>query len=73
MELVEVVSSNIKRVGYDEKCLLVEYSSGVKYRYLDVPRSVYKNLLESDSKGKFMNSEVKGKYEYIKEIDRVPR
>ena len=64
MELKEVLSSNIKRIGYDDKCLLVEYMSGAMYKYKDVPRSVYKQFLEAESKGRFMNSEVKGKYEY---------
>ena len=64
MEWKEVLSSNIKRIGYDDKCLLVEYMSGAMYKYKDVPRSVYKQFLEAESKGRFMNSEVKGKYEY---------
>lgn len=66
MELVEVISSNIKRIGYDEKKLIVEYKSGAKYFYKNVPRNLYKKLLESESKGRFMNSEIKGHYEYEK-------
>ncbi len=68
MELREVKSSNIKKIGYsDSKCeLVVEYLSGIKYKYKNVPKMIYMNLLESDSKGRFMNSNIKGKYEYEK-------
>lgn len=64
MELKEVVSSNIKRIGYTDNNLIVEYLSGTKYKYKNVPKEVYDQLLESDSKGRFMNSNIKSKYEY---------
>lgn len=66
MELREVLSSNIRKVGYDEGNLIVEYLSGTKYRYKKVPREIYEAMLESDSKGRFMNNSIKGKYEYEK-------
>lgn len=66
MELREVLSSNIRKVGYDEGNLIVEYLSGTKYRYKKVPREVYEAMLESDSKGRFMNNSIKGKFEYEK-------
>ena len=64
MKLIEVKSSNIKKVGWDEDGLIVEYMSGSKYRYKKVPRDMYDQFLESDSKGRFMNSNIKNKYEY---------
>lgn len=64
MQLREVMSSNIKKVGYENKELLVEYLSGAKYKYKEVPEELFTKLLEAESKGRFMNSEVKGKYEY---------
>ena len=66
MELREVLSSNIRKVGYDEGDLIVEYLSGTKYRYKKVPREIYEAMLESDSKGRFMNNSIKGKFEYEK-------
>lgn len=66
MELKEVLSSNIRKVGYDEGDLVVEYLSGTKYRYKKVPKELYEAMLESDSKGRFMNSSIKGKFEYEK-------
>ena len=67
MELKEVVSSNINKVGYDNNTLYVQYKSGVTYKYKNFPQNLYESFLEAESKGKFMNSEVKGKYEYEKE------
>ena len=64
MILNEVVSSNIKKVGYEGTDLLVEYLSGVQYKYKGVPKELYEKLLEADSKGRFMNSEIKGKFEF---------
>lgn len=66
MELREVLSSNIRKVGYNEGDLVVEYLSGTKYRYKKVPREIYEAMLESDSKGRFMNNSIKGKFEYEK-------
>jgi len=72
MNLTEVNSSNINKVGYDNNDLLVEYKSGVLYKYLNVPKKLYEEFLNSESKGRFMNSNIKGKFEYSK-IERIPK
>ncbi len=68
IEMVEVVSSNIHSVGYDatENVLQVRFHGGALYRYLNVPENVYRGFLEADSAGRYLNTEVKGKYEYEK-------
>lgn len=66
MELREVLSSNIRKVGYENGDLIVEYLSGTKYRYKKVPKNLYEAMLESDSKGRFMNNSIKGKFDYEK-------
>lgn len=60
----EVESSNIKSIGYETetKTLKVEYKSGYLYEYDNVPANVFDDLLESVSKGKYMNQVVKGQY-----------
>ena len=60
-----VQSSNILSVGYDNstKSLYVNYKSGI-YKYDNVESSVYENLMSSDSKGRFMNENIKGRYNY---------
>lgn len=66
--MVKVESSNINAVGYDTSFggLIVEYKSGAKYMYEKVPMEVYENLLKAESKGRFINESVKGKFEYKK-------
>jgi len=64
MQLREVNSSNISKIGYENDTLLVEYKSGTQYRYKNVPTTLYEEFLKAESKGRFMNSNVKGKYEY---------
>ena len=66
MKLIEVQSSNIKKIGYDSEGIIVEYLSGTQYRYKGVSRDTYDQFLESESKGKFMNAYIKGKYDYEK-------
>jgi hypothetical protein len=57
MKLVPVESSMLLAVGYDAaaKELEVVFSSGAVWRYRDVPRKVYRELLDADSKGSYMN------------------
>lgn len=60
----EVDSSNIKSVGYLNNNLLVEYHSGDVYSYHNVPISLYEKLITAESVGRFINSEIKGKYKH---------
>ena len=65
-EVVDVVSSNIKSVAYGDGNLYVVYKSGAMYKYKDVKEEVYKELLSAESKGGYMNSNIRGKYLYEK-------
>jgi hypothetical protein len=60
-----VESSNIISVGYDEttSSMYVNYPSGT-YKYDGVDKSVYESFLTSPSKGRFMNENIKGQYNY---------
>jgi hypothetical protein len=60
----EVESSNVKSIGYETatSTLSVEYKSGHKYEYENVPANIFDELLESVSKGKYMNQVIKGQY-----------
>jgi hypothetical protein len=60
MELINVDSSMISAVGYDEQQQVLEVvfkPTGV-YRYRDVPKEVYQQLLEADSKGSYMRGQI---------------
>ena len=66
MKLNEVVSSNIKSIGYGEGTLVIEYLGSTQYEYYDVPQEVYDELVKAESKGRFVNQNIKGKYKYQK-------
>lgn len=62
MNLQKVDSSNIDRIGYQDRKLIVEYKSGLMYAYNDVPEHVWNEFKLAESKGRFMNSKIKNKY-----------
>ena len=64
MELHPVKSSNIKAVGYDVDAqrMVVQFHSGKKYAYADVPPEVYIGFMGAKSMGIFFVREVRGKY-----------
>jgi hypothetical protein len=61
-----VESSSLKSVGYapESQTLEVEFHHGAVYRYLGVPPTVHEALLRSESKGAFLNREVRDIYPY---------
>jgi len=63
--LTKVNSSMLYAVGYDPKAKVLEvvFNSGKIWRYYDVPRSVYDELLTTRSVGSYMNSHILGCYE----------
>ena len=63
IQFTPVQSSNIISIGHDGTNLYVNYKSGT-YRYDNVDKSVYESLISSESKGRFMNENIKGKYNY---------
>lgn len=63
IQFTEVKSSNIISVGHDGTNLYVNYKSGT-YKYENVDKSVYESLISSESKGRFMNENIKGRYNY---------
>lgn len=65
IQFTEVKSSNIISVGHDGTNLYVNYKSGT-YKYDNVDKKLYEDLLNSSSKGQFMNENIKGKYNYTK-------
>lgn len=64
MERESVQSSNIRSLGYDfnTSTLEIEFHSGAVWQYFDVPESVYYNMRNSDSLGKYFHANIKGQY-----------
>lgn len=71
---MEPIRSHIKRapvestaltgVGYSKRihALEIEFHDGLIYRYTEVPAALYKGLLAADSKARFYNRNVRGKF-----------
>ena len=63
-----VESSNLVGVGYDPATttLEIEFTNGAVYQYFDVPQAVYEALMATDSKGRYLASNIKGVYRYAR-------
>ena len=61
MTPVNVASSSIAAIGWEDGTLLVEFLNGQSYEYYEVPQEVYEEFLNAQSHGKFYHA-------YIKEI-----
>lgn len=55
-------SSHIAKAAYYEGDLYVEFKSGKRYQYFDVPATVITDMHNADSIGKFLNEEIKDAY-----------
>ena len=62
-----VNSTAIAKVGYSKRrhVLEVEFVNGAVYRYLDVPVTVYRDLMSAESKARFYDSNIKGHYRSV--------
>lgn len=63
---IKVISSNLNKVAYDSNnsVLYVWFKSGWIYMYRGVSLKIYNDLLNAPSKGKFLDSYIKGVYPY---------
>lgn len=64
IELTEVASSTIARIGYDpeRQLLYVKFMSGGWYAYQDFPAERHQEFIESESKGKHFHAKIRPKY-----------
>lgn len=74
MELITVNSEMVHALGYDdeEQELEVIFTSGGIYRYSNVPRSVFDDMMKSPSIGQYMHTHIMNTYSY-REISRRRR
>ncbi len=68
MDRIPVSSSTISAIGYEaESCTLeVEFNTGAVYQYSGVPQEIYDALMQSDSKGRYLKANIKGRYGHTK-------
>ena len=78
MERIAVTSSNIKSIGFQNNfdatelgTLEVEFRGGATYQYSNVPTRTHRELMESESKGKFMHANVRDKFATVR-LEDVP-
>ncbi|OGI03825.1 MAG: hypothetical protein A2Y25_07270 [Candidatus Melainabacteria bacterium GWF2_37_15] len=66
----EVESSNMKKLGYDEKerIFQVEFNKGEIYQYYNVPNFLYEKIKSNEvkSKGKFFIKNIRDNFKYKK-------
>jgi len=65
-EMIQVSSSNIESVGYDETNLdvYVKFLNGSIYKYIGVPQHEFENLRDAASVGSYLNRYYKNVYSY---------
>jgi KTSC domain len=68
-EMHYVDSSNIEAIGYDPSSLELHVrflKSGATYVYYGVEEWVFQEFMRADSKGTYLNSNIKGRYQEAK-------
>jgi len=69
-EMHYVDSSNIEAIGYDANSqeLHVKFlRSGESYVYFDVEEWVFEEFMRSDSKGQYLNANIRERYQYSRQ------
>lgn len=66
--MIPVNSSNLAAVDYDEvtQTLYIQFHSGGRYKYFNVPAYIYQGLLNADSKGKYHHAHIKYAYRFMR-------
>jgi hypothetical protein len=66
MRRIHLESSTLASALYrpENRELEVEFRSGKIYRYRDVPRHIYLELLASPSKGRYYNSAIRNRFSF---------
>ena len=62
----EPKSSWVKGITFNANVLSVKTINGETYNYQDVEGTVYNDMVQSKSKGKFHNKNLRGKYTCVK-------
>ena len=72
-EIIPVVSSTIKSIGYQEETehiksqLIVIFTSGTRYVYAGVPRELWERFKDAESVGRFFAREIKPAFPGVKQ------
>jgi len=63
-----VQSHVIAEMGYSKRrhLLEIEFANGAIYRYVDVPPSVYRDLISAESKARYYDANIKRNYRSVR-------
>ena len=66
MQRVPLSSRTLASAGYDRdrSQLELEFRSGKRYLYFQVPRHYYEELLQAESKGVYFNRSIRNRFAY---------
>lgn len=67
MEFTDLESSNIAAAAYESNKLYVKFKNGSIYSYEGVSKSVFRELCEASSVGKYFAAHIKNNYSFVKE------
>lgn len=59
MEFTQVISTTVAEVAYEKDTLYIRFTNGRLYKYDDVPKELYHNLINAESIGKFFHGYIK--------------
>lgn len=60
MKLIPVDSSNVECIGYEDGIIEVHFHNGYAYRYPNCTEQLFREFLNSPSKGHFVHARLKG-------------
>jgi lysyl-tRNA synthetase class 2 len=65
---VRVDSTAIRAIDYDppRRRLRVTFVSGVRYEYRGVPAAAHRAFMEAESKGRFFQAQIRGRYPFVR-------
>lgn len=66
VEMIDVDSSNVRSVGYDESSatLYIQFSNNTMYVYKGVPIVEFEGLINAPSIGSYLHRNIKSMYPY---------
>lgn len=59
-------SSNIEMFAHEEGIMRICFKNGLMYDYYDVPKTRFEEMKNAESKGKFLNQNLKRKYRTVR-------
>jgi hypothetical protein len=68
MRRKRVESTTMRSMGYaaKDRILEIEFQTGTIYQYLEVPKTVYQEFQNAESKGQYFNRAIRDQYEFVR-------